>query len=208
MTDARLPRLLIPDTTPLSLLAMLGREALEWLFVPGAEVWVTDMVRHEAQRDPDPGGDARREHRRVLREWFADNAGRVHVEVTPEGQDYEREMRNWVRAGEVPADKPSWRDRGELSIRQALAAAASLIAGGEAVVLLVDDRAARALLIQAARDEDLDADSMATETFLAWLEQDYGVVESATAWQAIRLAARGNEPAASAPDPLHVRAAP
>lgn len=81
---------------------------------------------------------------------------------------------------------------------------------GEAVVLLVDDRAARALPVQAARDEGLDADLMATETFLAWLEQDYGVVESATAWQAIRLAAGGNEPAAPAApvsDPIHIRAA-
>lgn len=49
---------------------------------------------------------------------------------------------------------------------------------------------------------------MATETFLVWLEQDYGVVESATAWRAIRLAAGGNEPAAPVSDPVHVRAAP
>lgn len=49
---------------------------------------------------------------------------------------------------------------------------------------------------------------MATETFLAWLEQDYGVVESATAWQAIRLAAGGNEPAVPVHDPVHVRPSP
>ena len=39
------PRILIPDNTPLSLLAMAGPKALDWLFAPGAEVWVTDMVR-------------------------------------------------------------------------------------------------------------------------------------------------------------------
>ncbi len=36
--DERRPRLLIPDNTPLSLLAMIGADALDWLFVPGAEV--------------------------------------------------------------------------------------------------------------------------------------------------------------------------
>ena len=43
--DARRPRLLIPDNTPLSLLSMMGKEALDGLFELGAEVWVTDMVR-------------------------------------------------------------------------------------------------------------------------------------------------------------------
>jgi hypothetical protein len=45
VTDARKPRLLIPDTTPLSLLSMMGKAALDWLFELGAEVWITDMVR-------------------------------------------------------------------------------------------------------------------------------------------------------------------
>ncbi len=48
----RIPRLLIPDTSPLSLLSMAGREALDYLFVPGVEVWMTDMVEIEATRSP------------------------------------------------------------------------------------------------------------------------------------------------------------
>jgi hypothetical protein len=206
VSDHRRARILIPDTTPLSLLAMVGREALDWLFVPGAEVWVTDMVRHEALRDPEPGDDQRKEHRQALRGWFADNAHRLHIKPTSEGRDYERAMRNWNRAGRVPEDRPSWVDRGERSMRQALAVTRDLIEEGESVLLLVDDRAARALLAQAAQTEGLDADLMATETFVALLEQDFGVVAAGTAWQVIHIAASGNEPVAPEPDPIHIRA--
>jgi hypothetical protein len=52
----RRARILIPDNTPLSLLAMVGSDALDWLFATGAEVWVTDMVNQEALRDPDKSG--------------------------------------------------------------------------------------------------------------------------------------------------------
>jgi hypothetical protein len=197
--------LLIPDSTPLSLLAMLGGEALDWLFVPGAELWVTDMVRNEALREPDPGDDPRTWQRRVLRAWFEENAPRIHIKPTLEGQDYEREMRNWVRGGRPAADKPSWRNRGERSLVDVLSAAAQLVADGEAVILLVDDRSARAMLVRAVQSRELEADIMATETFLVLLEEDFGVVEAGTAWQAIRLAAGGNEPATPVADPVYVR---
>jgi hypothetical protein len=38
MTEALVPRLLIPDNTPLSLLSMMGKDALDWLFELGADV--------------------------------------------------------------------------------------------------------------------------------------------------------------------------
>lgn len=110
----RVPRLLIPDSTPLSLLSMIGREALDWLFAPGVEVWVTDMVRHEALRDPDPGDD-QSEQRQTLRQWFADNAGRIRIQQTPEGQDYERQMRNWIRGGSRPTSHPGETAASEVS---------------------------------------------------------------------------------------------
>ncbi len=203
--DDRIPRLLIPDNTPLSLLSMLGKAALDWLFAIEAEVWVTDMVRIEALRDPDPGDDQRAQQRRALCEWFHENRHRIRVQSTPEGRDYEREMRNWSRGGSVPDDKPSWRNRGERSMAEILPAAAAVIGQGEAVVLLVDDRAARSMLIAAIQFEGLDADIMATETFLALLESDYGLIETSTAWQAIRSAADGEVPAPYDPDPVHVR---
>lgn len=201
----RVPRLLIPDNTPLSLLSMIGREALDWLFAPGAEVWVTDMVRQEALRDPELGDDWRAGQRVVLQEWFRDNAHRIRVQPTPEGRDYEREMRNWVRGGRVPADRPSWRNRGERSIQDLLPIVGQIVAAGEALVLLVDDRPARALLIQEARTGGVEADLMATETFLVLLEKDYGVANARHAWVAIHHAAGGRQPEAPIEDSVYVR---
>lgn len=204
MSD-RVPRLLIPDNTPLSLLSMIGREALDWLFAPGAEVWVTDMVMQEALRDPEPGGDWRAGQRAVLQGWFKSNAHRIRVQPTPEGRDYEREMRNWVRGGKVLADRPSWRNRGERSIQDLLPILGQMVAAGEALVLLVDDRPARALLLQEARTGGVETDLMATETFLVLLEEDFGVANARNAWVAIHHAAGGRQPEAPVADPVYVR---
>jgi hypothetical protein len=95
-------RLLIPDNTPLSLLGLLGVEALDWLFVPGAEVWVTDMVREEALRDPDPGDDRRAEHRAIISDWFNRNRHRIRIQSTAEGLEYKKAMEVWRRAGSPP----------------------------------------------------------------------------------------------------------
>jgi hypothetical protein len=203
--SGRKARLLIPDTTPLSLLAMAGRTALDWLFAPGAEVWITDMVMHEALRDPEAGGDWRSGQRAVLRQWFTDHVERLHIQETPEGQDYAREMRNWARGGSEPSDRPSWRNRGERSIQDVLGVVGAMVAAGEAVILLVDDRAARALLINEARISGLEADLMATETFLVLLEEDYGVAHARDVWLAIHLAAGGKTPEAPVADPVYVR---
>lgn len=97
MSDRR-PRILIPDTTPLSLLAMLGKEALSWLFVPGAEVWVTGMVRHEALRDPEPGDDQRKGHRQALQAWFAENAHRIRIAASGNEPSLPRPGPVYVRA--------------------------------------------------------------------------------------------------------------
>ena len=201
----RVPRLLIPDNTPLSLLSMIGREALDWLFAPGVEIWVTDMVRHEAFRDPGPGDDQRTEQREALRAWFADNSNRIGIQPTPEGRDYEREMRNWVRGGKVLEDKPSWRNRGERSIRDVMSVVSQIVAEGETVVLLVDDRSARALVIQEARMEGVEADLMATETFLTLIERDYGIADACDAWMQIGVAAGGRQPNAPMRDPVYIR---
>jgi hypothetical protein len=202
---ARHPRLLIPDNTPLSLLSMIGADALDWVFALGAEVWITDMVRHEALRDPDPDHDQRATQRATLSAWFIANANRIRIQPTPEGDDYAREMRNWERGGRLPADKPSWRNRGERSILDLLPVVGKILEDGEAVVLLIDDRAARAVLIQAAQLGDLEADIMATESFLAMLDQDLGIVEARSAWLTIQLAAGGKQPQAPTRDPVYLR---
>lgn len=202
LADRRRPRLLIPDTTPLSLLALIGGHALDWLFVPGAEVWVTDMVREEALRDPDPDGDRRREHRDILRGWFDANRQRVRIQETDAGEEYRKAMEAWELTGRQQHLKPSWRGRGDASILQALDAAARIVAGGEAVVALVDDRKLRAALRVADRT---DIDLMATETFLAWMAGRFGVEEARTAWIAIGIAAGGKAPDAPDEDPVYVR---
>ncbi len=69
----------------------------------------------------------------------------------------------------------------------------------------MDDRAARALLINEARISGLEADLMATETFLVLLEEDYGVAHARDVWLAIHLAAGGKTPEAPVADPVYVR---
>lgn len=200
--DARRARLLIPDNTPLSLLALVGEHALDWLFVPGAELWVTDMVRHEALRDPDPGGDQRRGHRAVLRAWFDRNRNRIRIQATDAGDEYRKAMEAWELAGRLPQLRPSWTGRGDASILQVLDAAAKIVASGEAVVALVDDRKVRAALRVTSKT---DIDLMATETFLAWMAGRFGIAEAGTAWRAIELAADGKAPEAPEEDPVYVR---
>jgi hypothetical protein len=201
MTDRRW-RLLIPDNTPLSLLGLLGEDGLDWLFVPGAEVWITDMVREEAIRDPDPGDDQRLKHRAVIRDWFERNKHRIRVQPTPEGAEYRKAMENWRRAGS-PADlKPGWIARGEKSILHVLDGVEKLLADGEAVVTLVDDRKARAAIRLV---DTIDVDLMSTETFLQWLHQRFHVENATTAWRIIKAAARGRAPDAPHDDPVYVR---
>jgi hypothetical protein len=205
MIDDLSPRLLIPDNTPLSLLSMMGKDALNWLFELGAEVWVTDMVQAEALRDPEPGANQRRDQRAALKEWFRENGNRIRIQPTQDGGDYQREMRNWDRGGRVAADKPSWRNRGEVSLSEVIPIAANLVASGETLVLLVDDRAARAMLLAAIQTHVLNADIMATQTFIDILDRDFGLVEAATAWQTVSLAADGDVPMPYNPDPIIVR---
>src|SRR5471030_3058788 len=111
--DARRSRLLIADNTPLSLLALVGEHALDWLFVPDVEVWITDMVRDEALRDPDPGSDRRREHRALIRAWLDKNAPRIHIQETDAGEEYRKAMEAWELTGRRPDLKPSWKGRGD-----------------------------------------------------------------------------------------------
>src|SRR6202034_1784979 len=102
--------------TPLSLLAMVGETALDWLFVPGAEVWVTDMVREEALRVPDREDDQRDVHRGELAAWFGRSDERIHIQSTDEGEQYRDAMENWRALGSSPERKPRSRGRGERSV--------------------------------------------------------------------------------------------
>ncbi|MBB3966804.1 hypothetical protein [Rhizobium metallidurans] len=197
---ARAPRLLIPDTSPLSLLSMAGRDALDYLFVPRIEVWITDMVAIEATRDPDPDDDPRTEQRKLLAAWFGDNRHRVKVMETAVGREYEKAMTNWRMGGGTPDLKPSWTGRGDYSLLDVLAAAETVVEDSETVVLLVDDRRARAALRQT---ENLNLDILSTRSFIAMLETEFGVENATDIWTIIEIAAGVNEQGKSkVPDPL------
>jgi hypothetical protein len=200
----RRARLLIPDTTPLSLLALIGERALEWLFIPGAQVWITDMVREEILRDPDPGSDPRQAHRAAIRAWLTRNGERIGIQATEAGEEYRKAMEAWDLAGRPPHLKPSWKGRGDASVLQVLDAATRIIAAGEAVVAIVDDRKLRAAI---RLEERIDIDLMATESFIVWIAERFAVEEARTAWAAIEAAAGGRAPAAPEEDPVHVRPA-
>jgi hypothetical protein len=195
-------RLLIPDNSPLSLLGMLGSEALDWLFVPGAELWVTDMVRQEVLRDPDPSDDQRAEHRAAIAGWFARNKHRIRIQRTAEGEEYRKAMETWRLAGSPAELKPSWTGRGEKSILQVLDGVEKNLADGEVVIAIVDDGKARAAL---RLTRMIDIDLMATETCIEWLHQRFHVQKATTAWAAIKMTLAERAPGAPAEDPAYNR---
>ena len=206
MTDAfegmRRPRILIPDNTPLSLLAMIGPKALDWLFAPGAEVWVTDMVREEALRDPDEDDDQRLRHRGDIAQWFARNAGRIHIQPTGEGEEYRKAMEAWRRVPGRPLDlKPVWKGRGERSVFQVIDSVDALVAEGDAVVVIIDDRRARAAIRTL---ENANIDVISTESYLDWIAKRFNVKEAETAWRMIIIATNDKAPPAPSEDPEHI----
>ncbi len=204
----RRPRLLIPDNSPLSLLSMAGREALDYLFAPEVEVWITDMVEIEATRDPDHGDDQRTEQRRTIAEWFDDNRHRISVMETAVGREYSKAMTNWRMGGSHPDLKPDWADRGDYSLFDILKAAETFVEDSEAVVLLVDDRRARTALRQ---NEDLNLDILSTRAFISMLEHEFGIENAADVWPIIEIGAGVNEhgksrvPDQLPEDPIYVR---
>ncbi|WP_207459480.1 hypothetical protein [Azospirillum sp. SYSU D00513] len=212
--DELRPRILIPDTTPLSLLGMV--RGLDWLFAPGAELWITDMVWHEVLRDPGEGKDRRVKHRAEIAEWLDRNRHRIKRIPTEVGQRYEADMDGygralelWRRAGSPPDLRPAlpdWKDRGDESILPAVKAANKVLAAGECVVTLADDRNLRAAIIVLMAGEPAAAvNLLCTQTFLEWVRDDYGVEEAGSAWPVIELASGRNAPDRADPDPVYLR---
>lgn len=206
--DNLTPRLLIPDDSPLSLLAMGGPLVLDYLFAPGVEVWVTDMVQMEATREPDEGDDQRKDFRADLAAWFERNRNRIKIQKTQSGDEYRKAMINWVASGKNPETKPSWKGRGESSILNILEAVEKTMEDNEKVVVLVDDRKARGAI---RVTEGLNIDILSTEAFLKDVEHYHGVENATDAWIVIAVAAGYNEdgvsrvPEKPKEDPIFVR---
>lgn len=205
---ARTPRLIIPDTSPLSLLSMAGPNALDYLFVPGVELWITDMVQIEATRTPDADDDRRASQRKVLTDWLADNRHRIAIMETRTGSEYKKAMTSWKISGSQPNLKPNWSGRGDYSLLDILSIAEGVVDDSEAVVMLVDDRRARAALRQS---ENVNLDIFSTRAFVSMLATEFDMTNASDIWRVIDIAAGVNErgtsrvPAPLAEDPVYVR---
>jgi hypothetical protein len=198
-TDVRRPKILVSDATPLSLLGVI--DALDWLFVPGCEVWLTDMVLEEVLRPPPDGGDLRRAARASIDDWLQRNRFRIKRVETSEGRRYEREMELWRRAGSPVDLMPNWADRGEASLLSMVRSIRNLLGPDESIIALVDERDARDVM----RGIRANIDMMGTQTFVRWMLEDYGIEAAANAWTAIMIATDHKADPGEADDPVYVR---
>ncbi|KQQ85650.1 hypothetical protein ASF65_03615 [Aureimonas sp. Leaf324] len=187
------------DSSPLSILGTI--DALDWLYAPGCEVWMTDLVLEEVTRDPGEDRDRRNEIRSTIADWIEANRWRIKRIVTREGRKYAREMELWRLAGNPPDLKPNWGDRGERSVLDVLKSTSDALGVGESFLVVVDDREAR----DAVRVVRADVDMMGTRTFIRMVHVDYGVEEAADAWTAVRLAKGLETDDGVTPDPVYIR---
>ena len=110
--------ILVPDDGALLAMAEHGADALDWLFLPGAEVVVTDMVRNELLRDRPTGEeDYHPKQRSLLAHWFSANGQRLTILVSEAGEEYAADMAAWERAGHPAGLMPEldWSDGARLS---------------------------------------------------------------------------------------------
>jgi hypothetical protein len=194
------PKLLIMDNGPLSVLSEI-EGALDWLFKPGCEVWMTDLVLIEARRPPGPAGRMRRAARANFEDWFGRNKYRIKIVETATGEAFARNLRLWELAG-CPQDlEPATANLGEASILSKLKVVRTAIDEDEAVIVLMDDRAGRA----AVKALPLNVDLMGTQTFVAWMAEDFGVNEAENAWAALSVLLGSELDPGEDDDPVYVR---
>jgi hypothetical protein len=207
---------LVADATPLSLLADVP-DGLDWLFAPGARVWLTDIIMDEVTREPGERQDQRVEHRAEIADWIDRNRWRIKRVPTRVGRRYAADMAAWENAMELwrmagrPGGKepprPDWSDMGDRSIWFGISSANAAIDEGEAVIVLADDADVRAAIEAKGRQQKKAAiDLMGTQTFIEWLEEDFDVPGADTAWQTIYKARQGKVATyEDGTDPVHIR---
>ena len=182
-------RILIPETTPLLILAMVGPAALDWLFVPGAEVWVTDLVREKSlQRRSDD--DQRDAGFTELAAWFEQNEQRIHVQTTVEGEKHRQAMQDWRALGSRSERKP--KIGGRPTLLQVLEGPEKFVLDGKPVLNIADDGIARdALKLVAIHYKHVDINLMTTESFLAMIAENYHVKDAEASWMHVKIACGG-----------------
>ncbi len=198
--EAKRPRLLIIDNGPISVPSEFDG-ALDWLFKPGCDLWMTDMVLIEARRAPRPGGRLRRSARANFENWFRRNTYRIRVVDTQVGRCFSIQLTLWDMAGRPEGMEPDTADLGEASILSQLKTLQAMISEGETVIVLMDDRAGRA----AVRAMPLNIDLMGTQTFIAWMAEDFGVREAETAWAALEMILGEEVDPGESDDPVYIR---
>jgi hypothetical protein len=141
-----IPRFVIADTTPVSLLSLLGCDGLDLLCATEAELVITDVVRDELLEPPEPGADAARERRSEIAAWLAarEAQGDIQEMSTSAGRLYRTAMAGWRAMGSDPATRPSRRDLGEASIVSLLSELTRQAGPDRKVFVIMDDRAGRA----------------------------------------------------------------
>jgi len=221
--DARRPKILIPDASPLSLLGTVPG-ALDWIFVPKCEVWIPDIILDEILRDPGAGTDARIEHRAEIAGWLRRNKYRIKRLKTRIGERYRAQTREyastcklWELAGRpkgMQPKRPDWRGRGDESVWIAVRTAnASIDTVVGSTLALVDDGEIRdAIEVKGRRQLAAAIDLMGTQTFIRWMAEDFGIKAAATAWETIAAARQNKVPPASGgrtvADPVYISVAP
>ena len=199
--EEKTPKLLIMDNGPISCLSNIDG-ALDWFFKPGCEVWMTDMVLVEARRKSAPGGRVRKAALSYFERWFSQNKFRIKVVATKEGRAYGNAMKLWEMAGSPEEERPDSSDYGEASILSKLRTIRNLVAHGETVIVVMDDRDGRA----AVKGLEMNVDLMGTRTFVAMMDEDYQIKEAAAAWDTLARILGGELDYGEDDDPVYVRA--
>lgn len=105
--------ILVPDDGALLAMAEYGADALDWLFLLGAKVFVTDAVRYEILRDRKAGEDDYAPGQRpLLALWFARNAERIATVPSRQIAAFDHDVTQWERGGHAgPAPSWDWDDQ-------------------------------------------------------------------------------------------------
>jgi predicted nucleic acid-binding protein len=183
-----IPRFVIADTTPVSVLSMLGREGLDLLLATGADLAITDVVKDELLEQPDAGSDRSLERRGAIAAWLQQRLaeGRITEMATSAGRLYRAAMVGWQASGSPPDARPSRKDLGEVSIVGLLSALTAEAGPQRTTFVIMDDRQGRAA-VRALAVANIDL--MGTAVYLRLLAGDHGSRLAAEAWLAIEAVA-------------------
>jgi hypothetical protein len=167
-----IPRFVIADTTPISVLSLLGRNGLDLLLATGAELVITDVVRDELLEAPGPGADVSAERRNEINAWIRQQMadGRLREMPTSAGRLYRAALVGWQASGSPVGLRPSRKDLGEASIVGLLSALTEEAGPQRTTFVIMDDRRGRAA-VRALAVANIDL--MGTAAYLRVLADDY-----------------------------------